>query len=147
MNNNGSKELRRQAYEKALRVVAACARPEGMIASARSHGYPQVWARDSMITLLGAVLADNPDFDRSLRSSFRLLAENQSPLGLIPNNVHIKTLKPSFQAYADAGLWFIIGAANFFEKTGNSAFRKKIYPRVKKALAWSSQSVPSTGPA
>ncbi len=146
MNNSVISKLCRQAYERAREVIAGCARPRGMIASARAHGYPQVWARDSMITLLGASLLDDPGFDRSLRASFLLLSKNQSPLGLIPNNVHIKTLKPSFQAYADAGLWFIIGAANFFQKTGDKNFQKKIYPSVKKALAWyAHQDVDRTG--
>lgn len=146
MNNSKTSKLCRQAYEQALSVIDDCAGPRGMIASGEAHGYPQVWARDSMITLLGAILVKNPRFNRSLEAGFQLLMDNQSPLGLIPNNVHIKTFKPSFQAYADAGLWFIIGSANFFQQTGDKKFLRRSYPPVKKSLSWyAHQDVDRTG--
>ncbi len=146
MNTREEETLCRQAYHQALRVLGTCARPRGMTASARPHGYPQVWARDSMITLMGAVLADDREINLSLKACFKLLAEHQTPLGLIPTNVHIKRLKPNFQAYADGGLWLIIGSANFFQQTGDEKFLKQIYPTVRKALTWyEHQDVDRTG--
>ncbi|MDP8214800.1 MAG: glycoside hydrolase 100 family protein [Candidatus Euphemobacter frigidus] len=146
MNTREEETLCRQAYHQALRMLGTCARPRGMTASARPHGYPQVWARDSMITLMGAVLAGDREINLSLKACFKLLTEHQTPLGLILNNVHIKGRKPNFQAYADGGLWLIIGSANFFQQTGDEKFLKQIYPALRKALTWyEHQDVDRTG--
>ncbi len=134
------------ARREALRVLRGCARKGGMLASAKIPGYPQVWARDSMITLLGAVLAGDEDINRSLAASIRLLARHRTPLGLVPNNVHIRTLRPNFQAYADGGLWLVIGINAYFRATGDSAFLKRYDPAVKKILGWYEyQDVDQTG--
>jgi len=139
-------KLTETARREALRVVRGCGRKGGMLASATIPGYPQVWARDSMITLLGAVLAGATEIDRSLEASVKLLVQNQTPLGLIPNNVHIRTLKPNFQAYADGGLWLVIGIAAYFRATGDRAFLKRYFPAVKKTLRWyEHQDVDQTG--
>lgn len=106
------------------------------MASATIPGYPQVWARDSMITLLGALGADDEEISRSLQASIELLTGQQTPLGLIPNNVHIRTGRPNFQAYADGGPWLVIGISAYFQATGDRAFLKRCYPAVKRCLRW-----------
>ena len=134
------------AYNEALRVLRFCSHPTGMKASAKSQGYHQIWARDSMITLLGASLVKDIKIHISLKSSINILAKNQSPLGIIPNNVDVRTLKPNFQAYADCGPWFVIGNAVFFRQTNDKNFLKKNYPTVKKVLRWYEyQDVDQTG--
>lgn len=138
--------LTETARREALRVVRGCIREGGILASAKIPGYPQVWARDSMITLLGAVLADDAEINRSLEESVKLLLHHQTPLGVIPNNVHIRTRRANFQAYADGGLWLVIGIAAFFRNTGNLPFLERSYPAVKKILTWYGyQDVDQTG--
>lgn len=138
--------LTETARREALRVVRGCIREGGILASAKIPGYPQVWARDSMITLLGAVLADDAEINRSLKESMKLLLHHQTPLGLIPNNVHIRTRRANFQAYADGGLWLVIGIAAFFRHTGDLPFLERSYPAVKKILTWYEyQDVDQTG--
>lgn len=127
-------ELTNRAYFEAVRVLRNCSHPAGIKASARSDGYPQVWARDSMITLLGAVLLQDTVIDQALKSSFDTLQKEQTPLGIIPNNVHSLTLKPNYRAYADSGLWFVIGSAVFFENRRDITFLRKRYPAIKKYL-------------
>ncbi len=139
-------EITEQAAREAWRVIRGCARPGGMVASAAIPGYPQVWARDSMITLLGAVSAGEAEINRSLEASVKLLVRNQTFLGLVPNNVHIRTLRPNFQAYADGGLWLVIGIDAFFRAAGDLKFLKRYYPAVKKVLRWyEHQDVDRTG--
>ncbi len=134
------------ARREALRVVRGCLRAGGMVASAEIPGYPQVWARDSVITLLGALGADDTEINRSLAASVRLLTRHQTPLGLVPNNVHIRTRRPNFQAYADGGLWLVIGVAAYYRATGDLAFLKRYYPAAKKVLGWYEyQDVDQTG--
>lgn len=52
-------ELTDIALEKALTILASECSPIGLMAS--PEGYPHVWARDSVITLLGALLAPGHD--------------------------------------------------------------------------------------
>jgi hypothetical protein len=74
-------------------------------------GHHQVWARDSMITLLGARFVPDGQIHSALHASVALLRQKQAPGGAIPNNVDSATLRPNFRAYADAGLWWIIGSS------------------------------------
>ena len=121
-----------QAYNEAILIVRNCSHPVGMKASGLTKGYPQVWARDSMITLLGASLINDSKVTRSLKASFNILKKKQSSLGSIPNNVDVKSLKPNFQAYADSGLWFVIGNAFFFKQTNDKKFLRSNYTAIKK---------------
>ena len=82
-----------------------------MKASGRIVGHHQVWARDSMITLLGARFAQDDPIRAALLASVRLLRTKQASSGAIPNNVDCATLRPNFRAYADSGLWWIIGSS------------------------------------
>ena len=50
------KKIIEQAYAKAVEVIEACERPTGFYASGLPGGYEATWARDSMITSLGASL-------------------------------------------------------------------------------------------
>lgn len=98
-------------YERAIDVLKLCSTPRGLKASGTPLGHRQVWARDSMITLLGARFVPDPQVQATLRASVELLLEKQAPNGAIPNNVDAATLEPNFRAYADAGLWWIIGSS------------------------------------
>ena len=81
-----------------------------MKASGGAVGHHQIWARDSMIALLGARFVPDDRIQAALRASISLLRQKQAPTGAIPNNVDCATLHPNFRAYADAGLWWIIGS-------------------------------------
>jgi len=81
------------------------------MASGAAIGHHQVWARDSMITLLGARFVEDRQIQSALRASVELLSRKQAPSGQIANNVDSATLRPNFRAYADAGLWWIIGSS------------------------------------
>jgi glycogen debranching enzyme len=50
-----------EAYGHAVDVLKRCVTPHGFRASGVVPGYPQIWARDSMITSLGAALTGEPD--------------------------------------------------------------------------------------
>jgi len=64
-----------------------------------------------MITLLGGQFVDNDRIRAALLGSIALLRAKAAENGAIPNNVDAVTLRPNFRAYADAGLWWIIGSA------------------------------------
>ena len=98
-------------YERAVHVLELCSNARGMKASGAPLGHHQIWARDSMITLLGARFVPDGRIQSALRASVELLREKQAPNGAIPNNVDAETLRANFRAYADAGLWWIVGSS------------------------------------
>jgi hypothetical protein len=64
-----------------------------------------------MIALLGAALMDDPVVRAALTTSIEVLRSRQASNGAMPNNVDAASGRPNFRAYADAGLWWIIGSS------------------------------------
>lgn len=125
-----------EAKRQALDVLRRCVHTLGVQASASSALYKKVWARDSMITLLGAVPFADAKLRRAFRQSLRTLARFQTPLGQIPNYVDTVTGKATFRAYADGGLWFVIGAAAYGQHTKDWAFVRQLFPNIQRVMAW-----------
>src|SRR5512144_896738 len=67
-------DLTDMALEKAHAILGTECSPIGLMAS--PEGYPHVWARDSVITSLGALLS--PGHEVCLRVSLETLAGQQS---------------------------------------------------------------------
>lgn len=118
--------LLRDTYEKAILSLRSCCHPAGLKASGRNYGHHQVWTRDSMIALLGGVLTDDELINDALRSSLQTIRERQTPSGCIPNNVDTTSQRANFRAYADGGLWWIVG----------SSIAAPDLPTIKTILDW-----------
>jgi hypothetical protein len=97
-------------YLAAIESLRRCCCPSGLKASGRPVGHHQIWARDSMIALLGARFAPDPQIQEALQSSLSVLKNHRAPGGAIPNNVDAESLHTNFRAYADGGLWWIVGS-------------------------------------
>ena len=108
------------ALEKAQAILATECSPIGLMAS--PEGYPHVWARDSVITSLGALLS--PGHESCLRVSLQTLAGQRSELGAIPNNVSVATgrLDHTNAGSVDSNLWFILGHAFQYRASGDADF-------------------------
>lgn len=100
-----------ETYEAAVASLRRCCTPEGVRASAGRTGHTQVWTRDAAIALLGGALTDDSVIRESLVASVELLRSRAAANGQIPNNVDSLSLRPNFRAYADSGLWWIVGAS------------------------------------
>jgi len=98
------------AYDGAVETLRRCCGPWGLKASGRRVGHHQIWARDSMIALLGARFLKDEEIQRALHKSITVLKDKQTAGGLIPNNIDCETQQPNFRAYADGGLWWIVGS-------------------------------------
>lgn len=121
---------------RAVEVLRQCSHETGIKGSGGSHGHHQVWARDSMITLLGAQTLDDPTVRTALGASLDTLRRHQSPAGSIPNHVDVVTGIPNFRAYADGGLWYVIG----------STLMRPDLATVRRVLRWySCQDVDACG--
>jgi glycogen debranching enzyme len=104
-------ELIEAVYGSAIEALRRCVCPFGLKASGRTVGHHQVWARDSMIASLGGRLVEDEAIRAALRASVALLKEHRTAAGGIPNNVDCATGRANFRAYADGGLWWIIGSS------------------------------------
>ena len=111
---------------RAVEVLRRCSRPAGLMASGGSLGHHQVWARDSMISLLGARLVEDPEIQGALLASLDNLRRHLSPAGLSPNHVDVATGRPNYRAYADGGLWYVIG----------SSLMRPDYAAIRRVLRW-----------
>jgi hypothetical protein len=63
-----------------------------------------------MIASLGARFVEDGQIQTALQASLSLLRDHRGAAGAIPNNVDCATLHPNFRAYADGGLWWIVGS-------------------------------------
>ncbi len=129
-----STDLTEIALKKAQAILKSECSPIGLMAS--PEGYPHVWARDSVITSLGALLTPGHEF--CLRRSLETLAGQQSELGAIPNNVSVATgrLDHTNAGSVDSNLWFILGHAFQYRATDDLAFLHRQWPALEQALLW-----------
>lgn len=127
-----------QAHERALEVLRRCATPLGFKASALEGGYPQVWARDSVITSLGALVSGESLLVECVKSSLESLASTQTELGMIHLNVDTRTGEVTTEnaGAVDANLWFIVGHYCYFRSTGDTAFLQSCWPNIERAILW-----------
>lgn len=122
------------ALQKAHDILGSECSPIGLMAS--PEGYPHVWARDSVITSLGALLT--PGHENCLSVSLRTLGGQQSELGAIPNNVSVATgrLDHTNAGSVDSNLWYILGHAFYYRASGDRQFLQDQWQSLEKALLW-----------
>jgi len=126
-----------ECYRKAIETIKACSTEHGLFASGGKQGYKGVWARDSMITLIGASTIKDKSIQEQFKKSLITLAKYQSEKGQIPNAVlHFNRAKPQVDYLSiDSSLWFIIGHHVYKKKYGSSLF--KTYKKsIEKATTW-----------
>jgi glycogen debranching enzyme len=127
-------ELTDIALEKAQSILRSECSPIGLMAS--PEGYPHVWARDSVVTSLGALLS--PGHEACLRMSLQTLSGQQSELGAIPNNVSVATgrLDHTNAGSVDSNLWFILGHLFQYRVSGDKTFLQAQWAALEQALLW-----------
>ncbi|MFH0819928.1 MAG: glycoside hydrolase 100 family protein [bacterium] len=131
-------KIEQLAYQKAIEVLEHCVRPGGFYASGLPGGYEAVWARDSMISSLGASLVGDK-FKDTIRKSIETLSKNQSELGLIPNCVgSYNTDRRSDVTFntIDSPLWYLIGHFVYAKRFGGRSLFKKYQKNIEKTFLW-----------
>ncbi len=127
-----------QAYQEAIKVLDACAKPTGFYASGLKGGYEATWARDSMTMTLGAALVGNR-YKTVIKKSLDLLAKNQSYLGQIPNCVGSYNLDRRSDVTfntVDSNLWYILGLLIYSSAFDDKDFYAKHQRQLTLALIW-----------
>src|SRR5437016_1938211 len=97
-----------ETRERALEILRRCVTPQGFRASGLAAGYPQIWARDSIIIFLGAVASGEPELIGAGRAALETLGAHQSARGLIPLNVNPDTgyISTENAGAVDSNLWY-----------------------------------------
>lgn len=131
-------KLIQEAHFRAINILHECATPYGFRASAQAAGYPQIWARDTAITFLGAVSTGNKELIHASRASLETLGRHQSRRGLIPLNVNPDTGYVSTEnaGAVDSNLWFILAHYLHFHSTHDEAFLLRHWPTIDRAMRW-----------
>ncbi len=127
-----------EAYVKAKKVIKQCSTKYGLYASGGEKGYHGVWARDSMITLIGASTDSDPLFKAQFKKSLITLEKHQSKMGQIPNAIlklDIKKPQVDFKSI-DSSLWFVIGEYIYKERTKSKHLFNQHEDSIKKAIRW-----------
>lgn len=130
--------LLKEARERALEVLGRCTIRQGFRASGAAAGYPQVWARDSIITSLGALVSEDAQLCAAARASLEVLGQFQSPLGLVPLNVNPDSgyISTENAGALDANLWFILGHWLYFLVSQDTDFLAEHWQEIDQALLW-----------
>ncbi|WP_438449250.1 amylo-alpha-1,6-glucosidase [Gorillibacterium sp. sgz5001074] len=125
------------AYLRAIEVVERCMHELGAKASALSEGYNQVYARDSMITLMGASLVDRESIRECYRITLDTLGQYQSKLGLVPLLVDVDRpkLEPN-QGAVDSNPWYVIGQSLYYRRYRDLEYLRQKIDSIKKAMLW-----------
>ncbi|HSJ55343.1 MAG TPA: GH116 family glycosyl hydrolase, partial [Anaerolineae bacterium] len=126
------------ARDRALDILGRCVIPEGFRASALPAGYPQIWARDSMVAFLGAVASQDSTLMAAGRASLETMSAFQSPMGLIQLNVNPDTGYVSTEnaGAVDANLWYVLGHYLHFQVSGDAAFLSEHWTSIERAIEW-----------
>jgi glycogen debranching enzyme len=128
-------DIEKEAFDNAIKVLNLCRTSHGFHAA--FPGYDAVWARDSIITSLGASLLGDK-FKSTFKQSLVTLAKNQSKRGQIPNAVDKYSKRKSHVDFKsiDSSLWFIIGHYIYINRFKDKTLFKKQNKNIQKALTW-----------
>lgn len=129
-----------ETYHRAVALLRQGITSNGFVASTDFRvNYHRIWARDSVITGLSALLTDEKELIEGMRKTLVSLKKNQHSDGMIPSNMGIdtpgKVKKVSYgilTGKVDAGLWFLIGAFLYFRKTKDRSFIKEMQRTIRR---------------
>ena len=129
-----------ETYHKGVELLRQGLTSNGFVASTGVRAnYHRIWARDSVITGLSALLTDEKELIEGMRKTLIALKTNQHSHGMIPSNMEIdvrgKVKKVSYGTLTgkvDAGLWFVIGVFLYFKKTNDRSFIKEMQQTIRK---------------
>ena len=130
-----------ESYIKAKELLRKASSEKGFLASAENiSNYKRVWARDSVICGLSALLDGDEILIKTFKNTLHTLANHQHELGHIPSNVFFKEnneVEVSFGGLAgrvDTVSWFIIGVCNYSWITNDDELLDELLPNIEKGF-------------
>lgn len=141
-------EEAKNIYSKALDLLKNGLLSEGFVAALdQQANYRRVWARDSIITGLSALLTDDTILIEGMKKTLISLKQHQHANGMIPSNVSFDAegnvtmvSYGTLTGKVDTNLWFIIGVLVYVRKTGDLNFMKEMLHAIENVfellLSW-----------
>lgn len=119
-----------EGYQRSLELLRACVTEHGFVATPTTRdNYRRLWARDSSIIGLAALLTGDEELISVCRRTLQTFADCQGPHGEIPSNIDPNTRRVSFGGTAgrvDSDLWFVICCGAYWRTTGDNAFLERM---------------------
>lgn len=150
--------LRREGYDRAVRLLRACSSEHGFLATdLERDNYRRVWGRDGAIMGLAALASGDDGLIATCRRTLLTLIERRGPHGEIPSNYDPVTGRISYGGTAgrvDADLWFLVCAGVYLRMRDDPALLDQLRPVLEEVLwllgAWEFNArgliyVPATG--
>ena len=111
-----------EAAERSLALLRSAATPHGFVASTAFDHYAVIWARDALITCLGAVRSGDSELIDTAAATLDTLAAHISALGQVPAVVDpdLGTWDFAEGGVVDATAWLPIVAAEWLSATGDN---------------------------
>jgi glycogen debranching enzyme len=143
MKKTLKKNIIAECYERSVDLLRKNSHAHGVIAAARTRkaverNYASIFGRDAAICSLGMLASGERELIRHAKKSLLTLARFQAPNGQIPKYVKPEKRETDFW-YAgciDATLWWLYAVDRFDCAVPAAGLRKKLAPRIAKALAW-----------
>ena len=123
------------AFEAALRLAAdqfVVARGEKLKTIIAGYHWFTDWGRDTMIALPGLCLSTG-QFDTAKRIIQAFAAHISQ--GMIPNRFPDAGDEPEYNT-VDATLWMFVALLRYLEASGDLAFVRELYPKLKEIIEW-----------
>ncbi len=126
------------AYDKAIALLHKVSTPAGFTAAgaAAEDNYGRVWARDSAVCGLAALLTGDAALIKTFENSLITIWNHQHPVGFLPSNVDAKN-NVSYggtAGRADAPAWAVIGLCMYTRHTKDKKLLATYEPHLKLAL-------------
>jgi glycogen debranching enzyme len=122
-----------EATQVCRRIVNKNISKTGLAASV--DNYPQVWARDTVVTFLGATVSKDAGALEAFRLSLETLESGQDKFGQIPNFIELATKSVSFGS-CDSTMWYVVGCCLYAERSGEPEWLEKRIASIRQALNW-----------
>ncbi len=147
--NEEEKAFVHTAYGKAVEALKRNITPLGFSACSLADNsvtgtdvnYRSVWGRDGAITVINSLDLDDEEVRACSRRTLETLIGAISPTGQIPANVRIDDGTPDYSGVGnicaiDSGLWLIIAAYNYVDRTGDIDFLNTHAAALQRAMDW-----------
>lgn len=136
-------DLIAECYTRSVALLKRNSHAGGVIAAARTkkavdRNYASIFGRDAAVCSLGMVASGDRELIRHAKKGLLTLAGYQAPNGQIPKYVKPEEREADFwySGCIDATLWWLIAVDNFDRSVPSSGLRKKLQPKIGKALSW-----------
>jgi glycogen debranching enzyme len=143
MPRSSDNDVVAECYHRSVALLKRNSHGSGVIAAARTRksvdrNYASIFGRDAAICSLGMVASGDRELIAHAKKGLLTLARYQAPNGQIPKYVKPEKREADFwySGCIDATLWWLIAVDHFDRTVPSSGLKKKLAPKVEKALSW-----------